>query len=625
MSLLDLYEKHLQEINRPKTLLELVEERIKADQAAVAAAIVAQSEKIAAQAAESETKAKNNQEEPPEEFVSLENRVGASRQKIMLRENVFEQYVSQHRPHQKIAIEKALEKDIGQVIIPTGTGKTRVQIHLHVSDMIAKTKQEQTGVYVIGAHRLLLCKQLMDELQDLCIKVGLPINVLYIGSARHDEKHVYDKYFNMGIDKATYESTYTTIGKEVKKFCEKTKKQGRHLIVVSTYHSFDRLQNISRKNKDDKSIDLCTYDEAHTTTAEDFSENIFDKVFDRVHKNYFFTAIRKVNGEDGGMNNKTNYGKPLCSISPRAMIEAGEIIPPRIHTIKLDNDSSDEVSESNEMMLMKTVIEAYTEHEKRLKTDSAHPDMIGAKLLVSAKGSTEIGLIQSNPLFQEWCKSKDIKVYSYSSCYGNFEDFVKEENRNKVYESMRDLKDTDKCILLHIDILTEGIDLPSVTGVLLLRHLNEISLFQALGRALRLLKSDRKKLYSGEILPSEKNLFTKPYAYLILPVHFEKFEESAEEMKKTLRRVILEYGIPTEEFLPYGDPGDTKDKPSLPPVTSFTPSSKKNKLYPLMHVIEDILVEGLSEGVPSDPHEKYAYLTNLIEQINSKGEEPANA
>jgi len=622
MSLFDLYEKHLQEINKPKTLLELVEEKIKAEQAAVAAAIAAQ---VAARSVESETKSKDNQKKPPEVFGSLEDEVGVYRQKIALRENVFEQYVSQHRPHQKIAIEKALEENIGQVIIPTGTGKTRVQIHLHVSDMIAKTKQEQTGVYVIGAHRLLLCKQLMDELQDLCIKVGLPINVLYIGSARHDEKHVYKQYFSMGIDKYTYESTYTTVGKEVKEFYDKTKRQGRHLIVVSTYHSFDRLQNISRKNKEDKSIDLCTYDEAHTTIAEDFSESIFEKVFDRVRRNYFFTATRKVNGEDGGMNDKTKYGGTLCSISPRDMIIAGEIVPPRIHTIKLDNDSGDEVSESNEMMLMKTVIEAYTEHEKRLKADSAYPDMIGAKLLVSAKGSTEIGLIQNNTLFQEWCDSNNIKVYSYSSCYGNFEDFVKEENRNKVYESMRNLKDTDKCILLHIDILTEGIDLPSVTGVLLLRHLNEASLFQALGRALRLLKSDRKKLYDGEIKPQDKNLFTKPYAYLILPMHFEEFEESAEEMKKTLRRIILEYGIPTEEFLPYGDPGDTKDRPSLPPVTDFNPSSKKNRLYPLMHVIEDILVEGLSGNVPSDPQKKYDYLMGAIKQLNEKMEECINA
>ena len=52
---------------------------------------------------------------------------------------------------------------------------------------------------------------------------------------------------------------------------------------------------------------------------------------------------------------------------------------------------------------------------------------------------------------------------------------------------------------MHIDILTEGMDLPAITSILLLRNLNEIHLFQTLGRGLRLTKSDRQGLYSGQI------------------------------------------------------------------------------------------------------------------------------
>ena len=579
MSLLDLYEQHLQEQSKPKSLLDLYEQHLK------------------------ETTPPTPVTQPSTK--SLLDQVEESRSTRTLHEEIYAQYVAQHRKHQAQAVEDATKSDIGQIIIPTGTGKTRVQISLHVADMIAKTKQEQTGVYVIGAHRLLLCKQLMDELQDLCIKVGLPINVLYVGSARHDEKHVYDQYFGMGVDKDTYESIYTTVGKDVKKFWEKTKAQGRHLIVVSTYHSFDKLKNID-------AIDLCTYDEAHTTIAEDFTENIAE-VFPTIKRNYFFTATRKINGEYGGMNEEALYGKVLSSVPPTAMINAGEIVPPRIHTIKLDTDTTGEVvSEKNELMLVKTVIEAFQEHKARLKEDSAHPDQIGAKLLVSAKGSTELNLIQNNLSFQTWCHANSIRVFSYSSEYGNYENFVQEADRNKVYESMRDLKDTDECILLHIDILTEGIDLPSITGVLLLRHLNEAKLFQALGRALRLLKSDRAKLYSGEISPTDRDKFTKPYAYLILPMHLEKMSESSEEMKATIRRVISEYGIPTEEFLPPEEFDGFKEE-GLDIVTKRDKKEAQDKLYPLLHVIEDLVIEALkNSGVDKSPEEKYHAIMDLV-------------
>lgn len=579
MSLLDDYEHHIQEQSKPKSLLEQYEQHL--------------------------------DETQPTPSTPLLEQVESSREPRALHEEVFAHFISEHRPHQVQAVAECANKNIGQVIIPTGTGKTRVQIHLHIQDMIEKTKNNEIGVYAIGAHRLLLCKQLMDELQHLCIQCGIPINVLYVGSARQDDKAVYDRYFKEGIDQDTFESTYTTVGKEVKEFYEKTQASKRHLIIVSTYHSFDRLKNIP-------CIDLCTFDEAHTTVAEDFSKNI-EKVFPQIKRNFFFTATRKIRGQTGGMNDEKKYGEILCCVSPRAMIEAGEIVPPKIHTIKLENDLTGAVSEKNRTMLVKTVTEAFTKHKERLKKDSKFPDMIGAKLLVSAKGSEEINLIHEDETFQTWCKENAVKVFSYSSKFGSYENFEEEVNRNKVYESMRDLKDTEDCILLHIDILTEGIDLPSITGVLLLRHLNEVKLFQALGRALRLLKDDRKKLYNGEMFPQDKHLFIKPYAYLILPMHFVHMDESAIEMKITLQKVISEYGIPTEEFLP-PETYDGKSTDYMDPVTDRKLIDKKEKDYPLQHVIEDLVIESMIAGIPEDPIDKYEKVMSLINSIE-KGDQ----
>lgn len=523
---------------------------------------------------------------------SLLTAVEASRTKRVFNDDIFKQFASQHRQHQVQALESTVGKDIGQIIIPTGTGKTRVQVHLHVQSMIDKLKNDQTGVYVIGAHRLLLCKQLMVELQDMCLVCGIPINTLYIGSARQNDKADYDKYFHKGIDSSNFESTYTTAGDDVVSFYERTKAQNRNLIIVSTYHSFDRMKKLEE-------IDLCTYDEAHTTIAEDFTENI-KEVMPKIKQNFFFTATRKVCGDNRGMNDQSFYGEIITEVSPRSMIEAGEIVMPRIHAIMLSNDRMGEVSNHNELMLVYTIIEAFKEHKKKIKADSCCPDELGAKMLVSVQGSNELEMIQNNDLFKTWCTDNNIRVFSYSSRFGNYENFEENPNRNKIYESMRSLKDNEDCILLHIDILTEGIDLPSITGVLLLRHLNEVKLFQALGRALRLLKTDRENLYNGLITPKDTDKFVKPFAYLILPTHFEKMDESSGQMMETLQRVISTYGIPTEDFFP-PEVYDGVTPCYLDPVTEKDAKDKNDKLYPLFHTIYELDLTVYRKSLPSDP------------------------
>jgi superfamily II DNA or RNA helicase len=535
---------------------------------------------------------------------TLLEEVEASRTDYILKEEIFNKFLYENRDHQKEALSKIIGEDIGQIIIPTGTGKTRVQIAIHIQDMIDKFKAGKRGVYVIGAHRLLLCRQLMNELQDLCLNCGIPINVLYIGSARYDEKDVFDKYFKLGIDDKTYESFYTTSGKDVKKFYEKTMAVKRNLIVVSTYHSFDRLINI-------ENIDVSSYDEAHNLTGADFTKNVLE-VISNIKRNFYFTATRKTFGEDGGMNNEDMFGKVLKKVSPREMIDKGEIVEPKFHIVMPKDEAFGIVSNRNEAMLAYTLKDCFIEHKKRVKKDSAFPDKIGAKLLVSTKGSNEIELIQNNVEFQIWCRENNIKVFSFSSEYGNFENFKEEPNRNKVYESMRNLGDEEDCILLHIDILTEGIDLPSITGVLPLRNLNEIKLFQSTGRALRLLKSDRIKLYKGEMKPSDKHLFTKPYAYVILPMHFEKMDESSADMKATLKRIINEYEIPTEEFLP-PEIFDGVNVHYLDPVTDHEALDKREKMYPLYHAIEDLMVNNLEELLPIDPIEREKALFELLD------------
>jgi superfamily II DNA or RNA helicase len=518
---------------------------------------------------------------------------------------IYDTFISNNREHQTRALLAISKADKGQIILPTGTGKTRVQVAMIVRDMIAQTLAGTLGTYVIASHRLLLNKQLMDELLDLCLKCGLPVNALYVGSARHDDKEVYDKYFQHNI--GDFRVGYTTSGTEIRSFATETKTANRHLIVVSTYHSFDSLAYLD-------SIDICAYDEAHNTTEENFRANI-QAVISKIKRNYFFTATRKVCTIEGhGMEDEAIYGKVITDSSPTEMINAGEILRPRIITMFLDNDTpKGSVSTSNQHMLVKTITEAFSRSKERVKADSSNPDAIGNKMIVSSEGSDELNIVQESPEFKAWCTANHVRVFSFSSKYGSFIDFEKSD-RDTVYDAMKGISDQEDAILLHIDILTEGMDLPAITSILLLRNLNEISLFQTLGRGLRLTKNDRQGLYSGQIT---KEQFVKRHAYLVLPLHFEKMDTSGEDMKRTIQDVVGTYGIPVEEFLP-PEGFKAKKTDALDLVTKTKMKLKAGKDYPLLSVIEDFIIGEVKKGLPKDAKGLYDALMGMFKKIGGK-------
>ena len=468
-----------------------------------------------------------------------------------------------------------------------------------MQDMIDKTKLNQIGVYVIGAHRLALCTQLLEDFITLAIDAGLNFNILYIGSARYSGDGIYKEFKQ--ITKDTHRVINTTRGDEVKEAYISSKEENRHLIVVSTYDSFRKLSNID-------SIDICTFDEAHTTIDEDFSDNI-NEVKPLIKKEFYFTATRKIMGDDRGMNDKDFYGEILDSSKPREMIDAGEIVPPRLHDVIIDDNNDIQLNGDNHTMLFKSVKESFLTHKKYVKKYSSNPDMIGAKLLISASGTDELFALHDNPEFMNWCKKTKINVFVFSSAkgeYSNFENFPRQIVMNK----MNELKLDEDAILLHIDILTEGIDLPAVTGVMPLRQLNEVKLLQTLGRAARLIKNDRTRLYSGEILPIEKEKFIKPFCWFVVPRYYSTIND-AEKMKDIIKKVRDTYEMPYEEFV-HNDVFESHLDQDLERQTAKDVVEHNNE-YSLSHIIEDLTHNEFLEQLDSCNKE------TLIEEITKMG------
>ena len=133
-------------------------------------------------------------------------------------------------------------------------------------------------------------------------------------------------------------------------------------------------------------------------------------------------------------------------------------------------------------------------------------------------------------------------MFSFSSDIDNgYRHNFKPVTRLKAFETMQALHDTDNAIFLHIDILAEGIDLPSITGVLPLRNLTDMKLTQTIGRATRLFPSDRKNLYTNKVKASEKEKYVKPWCWVILPYFLKNIESSS--MEGFLRKILNTYEL----------------------------------------------------------------------------------
>jgi superfamily II DNA or RNA helicase len=278
----------------------------------------------------------------------------------------YDEFNSKHRPHQKKALQHLKPETIGQITIPTGTGKTRIQVDVHISDMIEKTKNGQTGVYVIGAHRLALCSQLLYDIVEVAIPCGLQFDVLQVNSNSFTNDAIRTQLRKEGkiddnlrsFNDLISKGANTTRQDDVLDFVNKAKANNRHVIIVATYHSINKLAILPE-------IDICTYDEAHITLGENFTDNI-SQVQPIIKKNFFFTATRKVVGTFSGMNDTEKFGEVLYSLSPRTMIEAGEIVPPRLHSIRISEDAVDGDYDNNKM-LIKTISESFAQHKAMIK------------------------------------------------------------------------------------------------------------------------------------------------------------------------------------------------------------------------------------------------------------------
>ena len=534
-------------------------------------------------------------------------------------------------PYQESIVKKALKSNMkkGRIILPTGSGKGVICREIFYRMITSLRNKNNQFLGIVFTPRLILNKQWITDFIKYFENQSHPLNFVFVGSesmSRRLTNQIEDILYK--INGAGVDCPISTLDyREIKKAVSNNKRKGINTIVISTYHS----NGVVRKANLD--FNCAIYDEAHYLPGREnpsgvqiAKEDLFSATEIKSNKKIFTTATEKIADVDEGkeyhgrgMNNEDIYGKEIMTwededenlrrISPRDLIEFGSMLEPLVHVITTDvnlkkYDLNDDICNVNKIIpkncitekefeeKAKVIEQSFRQHEQRLLTDSSYPEKIGAKMLVVSNGSAEIeGLRDAMEDFRE--KNEDIKCYYISSYTGV--DMPGEENQrvnNKSKEQMLDslklLRSEDKAIIFHIDIMTCGLDIPALTGVLFFKSCNTIKLLQNIGRACRLHDEDRKKWENKEIFTGGDG-YIKPNFYIILPVLFENQDDFVNQFGKTISKIRDNYDFKSWEFVRIGKIGQPPPVPTeddngiIQGIKSL--KSKINRRY--LQLIED--------------------------------------
>lgn len=445
-------------------------------------------------------------------------------------------------PYQKDAATATFYNPRGIICLPTGLGKTFVQASVIANDIIMNPGQFR--MYVVNAPRIMLSYQLLKEVYGFLVMHGIEARYAFVHSGgKTDESELEDMRMEANAD--GHKIPFSEIGSGtsidgIVDMMKKAKEQDLPIILFSTYNSADKIE-VARARFTKQPISIVMNDEAHFLVQEQFHDILHTLTSSRC---YFFTAttIHTPSDLGRGMNNKDVYGDILYSMIPREAIELGKMVRPRLHIVKTDNVYS---SQDYEKSISKIILEGFYQHE------AAIGNKLAPKMLVSVKGTQDIKKFLASDEYRQ-LRADGVSIYAVASHEEIGNDVNGEKVRRQEFLKRLKVEGSDKknkMIVLHYDVLSEGIDVSGISGIMPLRTLSKSKFMQTFGRAARLDKEDRRNMEDGLVKSDELDKLNKPYAYIIIP----DVVQSNEDDKANLTQIITElrsYGFnPSEDII----------------------------------------------------------------------------
>lgn len=481
----------------------------------------------------------------------------------------------------------------GRVILPTGTGKTRIQAAIIAIDILKNPNKFR--MYVINAPRIMLSYQLLREVYGFLVKFGVEARYMCVhsgGAADMQELEEIRTNANENLeDNVPYSDIVSGTSTEIiKDMIKKSENQKLPLIFLSTYNSADR---IDMALTGEKKLEIVVNDEAQYLTQGRFFDIL--KIL-KPNRVYFFTAteVHSESDEGRGMNNEKAYGKNLYTMTPMDAIARGKMVRPRMHFVKLKNSNLEYNKDEFDNSLPKLIYESFKQHQ--------YASDLNPKMLISVSGTKDM---------LKFCKSeeysllraKGVEIYMVSSneAIGNFINGVKTTRQDFLKRLKEDGENPLKqIIVLHFDILAEGIDVSGFTGIMPLRSLSDSKFFQTYGRSARLDPTDRQKLAEGKLDPKKVDGFTKKYAWIIIPEIIHENLDNKSHIGELVHK-LRDFG-----FNPVDDIVISNDANGLPTIDGPDALQQLKKRCPIIgQNIEDVEAEYEDERIASLSMEEY--------------------
>jgi superfamily II DNA or RNA helicase len=347
------------------------------------------------------------------------------------------------RPHQREAVNAMWQNNKGQVIIPTGGGKTICMIDDAITNMEVRHHGQ---TFVVVAPRILLAEQLCSEFLEL-VSPSHNAHILHVHSG---ETHHFS----------------TTKSEKIHLFANTARTAGENVIIFTTYHSLHRVMEA------DIEVNTIYFDEAHNSVQRNFfpPTEHFAVVADRC---YFFTATPKhsLSVFKPGMNDAEVYGKVICNVPAPKLVEEGYILPPKVVVKQLDMVQDKQmIADRDSQNLIDTIDENSLD-----------------KILVCARSTKQIVKLLAESDFRMELAERGYSCMYITAKTGGVIDGQK-VNREVFFDTLNAWgKDpSKKFVVLHHSILSEGINVSGLEAVLFMRNMDYIGISQSIGRVIRL-------------------------------------------------------------------------------------------------------------------------------------------
>jgi len=349
------------------------------------------------------------------------------------------------RPHQHRAVAAMQKHTKGQVIVPTGGGKTLKMI----VDTLRQFQSQTAQTVVVVAPRILLAEQLSAEFLEHITNA----EVLHVHSG--ETHHVS-----------------TTKPADIVVHAAMCAAANLHQLIFTTYNSLQRLVDA------EIDVDTIYFDEAHNSVQRHFFPAT-EHFAANANRCYFFTATPKhsITISKPGMNLPEVYGQVICQVPAPELVEQGYILPPKVVVKQLPMVQDRQmIFERDADNLMETI------DDQNLK-----------KILICARATKQIvGLVSQS----DFCVQLEQRGYSWMYITAKTGAVIdgKKVDREKFFDTLNAWgKDSSKrFVVIHHSILSEGINVSGLEAVLFMRNMDYIGISQTIGRVIRLGDESKK-------------------------------------------------------------------------------------------------------------------------------------